>query len=334
MPAPRKFVFRFRSVIAASGGSAFLVGTSDISEEQDLGVSYLFCWDGRWRSSSFRGAAIGLCATERQSSILIADADGIVFHWENDIITPVAVDAGPDGPDTLGPVREIRWIAGMAYLVGMGRTVYRSQDGTGWDRIDMDVRCADLDPDLELEDKLTEDLYGFESIDGFSSQEIYAAGWNGELWHYNGVEWRKIVSPTNLAIYSIICAPDVAVYAVGQAGIVLKGRHDQWRILIADHTSRDFWDATWFLGHLYILAGDGLYRMVGDVLEAVELEFSEMPLTSKKSPIALSSVDANRETIWVAGKKTIAKSTDGKKWTELPYGNLSASRTTSNEKRD
>ena len=32
---------------------------------------------------------------------------------------------------------------------------------------------------------------GFEAIAGFSSEEIYAVGWKGEIWEWNRAQWLK-----------------------------------------------------------------------------------------------------------------------------------------------
>ena len=84
----------------------------------------------------------------------------------------------PQAPDDTRPFffKEINCIAnGKAYAVGPCRICYRRDDTEVWTRIDHGAQTDDMD----LMDS------GFSSIDGFSDDDIYTAGWGGELWHYD-----------------------------------------------------------------------------------------------------------------------------------------------------
>ena len=88
-----------------------------------------------------------------------------------------------------GLMREIRAVAGRhAYAVGTGRQVYRRKAPGEW-------KCIDAWSQVDSKELLD---YSFESIDGFSDNEIYAVGWEGEIWSYDGKKWTRLGSPTNL----------------------------------------------------------------------------------------------------------------------------------------
>ncbi|MCV4592615.1 hypothetical protein OFC51_26410, partial [Escherichia coli] len=65
-------------------------------------------------------------------------------------------------------------------------------------------------------------------VDGFSENDIYAAGGKGDVWNFDGDEWRQIHFPSNMLIESICCGQDGYVYIGAQSGTVFKGRKDQW----------------------------------------------------------------------------------------------------------
>ena len=62
---------------------------------------------------------------------------------------------------------------------------------------------------------------GFEDICGFNLTEVYAVGWNGEIWQWEGVRWIDRPSPTNLILTGVCCGTDGNVYACGQNGTLI-----------------------------------------------------------------------------------------------------------------
>ena len=84
--------------------------------------------------------------------------------------------------------REIRSIAGKAFACAMDRKVFRRDAPGKWVPIygKMDQAPA---PDI---------VFGFESIHGTSERDLYAVGWHGEIWQYNGkVGSRRLARPAS-----------------------------------------------------------------------------------------------------------------------------------------
>lgn len=121
---------------------------------------------------------------------------------------------GKLSPRDRGTMRVARAIEGRAYAAGMDRQVYRRDGKHQWTCIDESMRPPEDD----------DDVVGFEGIDGFSAKDIYAGGWGGEIWQWNGKKWRQIDSPTNANITNLVCGDDDFVYACG--------RQKQWTRIV------------------------------------------------------------------------------------------------------
>ena len=63
---------------------------------------------------------------------------------------------------------------------------------------------------------------------GNSPDSIYAVGDEGLILHWNGVDWRRMVSGTKSALYSIWGYDDTHILAVGDFGLVLRWNGDNW----------------------------------------------------------------------------------------------------------
>jgi hypothetical protein len=208
------------------------------------------------------------------------------------------IGRGEDHPEKRGPLREVRTIGGYAYACGMDRQVYRRAAAQSWVCIDQDMRRAEA----------AMDVFGFESIHGFGESDIYAVGWHGEVWHFDGGRWRRIEAPTNLILTRVFCAEDGEVYICGQRGILLKGRGARWEVIEQQETQEDLWDLQWFNGKLYLSTTRMLYTLEGDRLERVE--------TGDEIAGSCYHLDAADGILWSIGAKDILQF-DGEEWTRI-----------------
>ena len=190
--------------------------------------------DATWR-------AVDLCVARLPSEKMIAvGEDGEVLTYAGGVTTEEQIEPRPT------VLRAVNTIDGYAVACGMRRQVYIRTDEEAWSAINV----PETD---EMEGT------GFEAIAGYSMDEIYAVGWNGEIWKWDGKEWHDQVSPTNIILTGVTCAGDGYVYVCGQDGALIRGRDGRWTVLDVDNMNSDFWDVHWFDGKLYIATMQTLY---------------------------------------------------------------------------
>lgn len=199
-----------------------------------------------------------------------------------------------------GYIRETREIAGgKLYAAGTCRQLYR-RDGPGqWTRLDI---WHDDESDEILDSS-------FESVDGFAENEIYTVGWEGEIWLFDGATWTPIDSPTNAALYKVLCAPNGQVYAAGSSGLLVTGRGDRWQVIEHDDTEEDIWGLAWFNGTLYLSTTSILYQLQDDHLIPVDFGDCDIP----SSCYHLSAADG---VLWSIGAQDVMQF-DGAEWTRI-----------------
>lgn len=138
-------------------------------------------------------------------------------YWELESIT-TKQDVGKIA-SFKGNLRRLAAVDGKFLACGMDRTALRRTKTGLW---------TSFGPGPLKEDP---EVVGFEDIDGYSATELYAVGWGGEIWWYDGKKWRRVDSPTSAILTSMTCAPDGMVYVVGHDGVMLRGRQDQWELI-------------------------------------------------------------------------------------------------------
>lgn len=154
--------------------------------------------------------------------------------------------------------------------------------------------------------KDAERIIGFERLDGFSSKELYAVGWQGELWQRKGDRWCQLESPVSELLTAVCCAEDGVVYAVGQNGTMLQGRDDEWTVLDTG-LKANLQDVRDFGGKVYVVTDFAIHALVKGKLEPVKL--ADAPSTCLQlleAPDGLISL----------GPKDLVKLHDGK-WTRV-----------------
>lgn len=146
-------------------------------------------------------------------------------------------------------VRRVAAIGDVIFAAGMGRSVIRRDGRDGW--VEFGPGTTDAD-----EGRIT----GFEGIDGFSVEDIYVAGWNGEIWRWHAAVWRRIDSPTNANLNAVACAPDGLVYVVGDNGSMLRGAGDLWTV-IETNRPENLMDVAAFEADVFVVTDYKILRL-------------------------------------------------------------------------
>lgn len=190
-------------------------------------------------------------------------------------------------------IRNLGVIQGLPYACGMDRQVFRRDGENTW---------------TAMHAPNAVDAAGFEAIDGYTAREIYAVGWNGEIWEWDGTNWSEFGGLTNLILTGVCCAGNDEVYVCGQNGTLISGRHGEWRLIELDDFETDFWDVHWFNGKLYLATMQSLYTYDDDGLALVN--FGDNP------PATCYRLSSAEGTLWSVGNDDVL-SFDGEQWTRV-----------------
>ncbi|MES9941138.1 MAG: hypothetical protein ABW104_18945 [Candidatus Thiodiazotropha sp. 6PLUC2] len=202
--------------------------------------------------------------------------------------------AGLNWEDAYGYVETIKNIADELYVCGYGRQVYK--------RVDDD--WISISDQILTHDKAT----GFFDMDGLDGNHIYAVGWQGEIYFYNGSEWLKDDSPTNSHLSTVCCLEDGTVWIAGNKGVVLRGSFNQWAEIRSDDFSDHWYGMAAFQGKIYLAANQSLAVVDGE--EIVPLD------VGLKKAITTNRLFTKEGLLWSVGEKDILVF-DGEAWREI-----------------
>jgi hypothetical protein len=240
---------------------AYLVGVETASMESAQPRSRVFVYTrGQWIPPvdlDWNARSCTVCHAPAERLIAMSAQGYILTLGGGQVVVEPRIAPGDQMP---GPLTEVRAIAGPAYAVGTLRQAYIREAPGQWRRIDQTCRASGSDA-VD---------YAFQTIDGFSPADIYAAGWEGEVWHYDGQTWSPRDTPTNFDFNCLRCAGDGQVYAVGQRGLILRGRGDRWEVVEHEATEQDLWGCEWFQDRLFVATMRMVYELRGNKLIPVE----------------------------------------------------------------
>jgi hypothetical protein len=202
--------------------------------------------------------------------------------------------AGLDVAQPYGYVEAIKRIGGELYVCGYGRQVYKliHED---W------VSIAD---DILTRERAT----GFFDIDGCDASHVYAVGWKGEIYLYDGKTWQRDDSPTTAHLASVRCLGPDDVWICGDKGVVLHGHFNQWQVLGSPAFKENWYSIESFNGTVY-LAGN-------DVLAFVDNGEIKMVDTGLSKPFTVHRLHAQDGMLWAIGRAHIL-AYDGAEWKEI-----------------
>jgi hypothetical protein len=92
------------------------------------------------------------------------------------------------------------------------------------------------------------------SLDGFSEQELYFCGEEGNLWYFDGLRWEKIFGFSKDIDFDYLVCGDDKVYVVDSLGGVAVGRHNKFTHFptkSSDDMNAILYAVTYFNGKLY-----------------------------------------------------------------------------------
>lgn len=157
-------------------------------------------------------------------------------------------DAGT-GAGKLGYLNKLAVIGGDLYACGYQRQVYVREDGA-WRSLSKSIEPAQHTMGI-----------GFESIDGTGPDDLYAVGYKGEIWHFDGRAWTQCASPTNVGLTEVRVVDSKNVYACGRRGIVVHGSGNSWNVLHNPDFSDDLWGVEVYQDIVYVAGFGGLAKI-------------------------------------------------------------------------
>ena len=300
----------FTSVCVYRRDRVFVSAVSDaLIDEGNEDHALIFRWQNQqWTHWPIANGVGGIAFVESPTpKIMCMGIDGEISLLKAMPLDTESVDRSEDGPSDLLHLKCIRPIGQHVYVAGMGRHVYRRVGANNWQAIDQGVFAPRAQRDRAV---------GFNAIDGTADSAIYAVGYQGEIWFYDGKTWAQQDSPTNVALTCVRCLPDGNVYVGGMAGTLMRGRAGQWESILHDTTDEDFWGMAIFNSRIYVANYHGVFVLEGDVLTSVELR-----LPRDGVELSTAYLDANDGVLWSVGQKDLAYSEDGVRWVEVSRPN-------------
>jgi hypothetical protein len=266
--------------------------------EETTPYTWIRVWhQGQLSESWVEFNADSVCRTVSPGrGIVLTSAEGLYSVFSSQVHAGSIFDESQPQPTQprYGSIRAVAEIDGRAHAVGLRGMVYRLDTPALWTRID---------------EQLSREFDG-QAIHGFSGSDLYAAGFRGELWHFDGRDWQRRDLPTNVNLTSVKCAADGVVYIGGHGGLLIRGRNETWEIIDHGETESDIWDLDWFAGELYVSTLSGLYRLKGSTLQPVAF--------GDDKPRSFYHLSVGEGVLWSIGEFDVM-SFDGVQWVRVPW---------------
>lgn len=279
---------------------SYLVLSDDAIAANKTPFSSFLGWrDGDWLDAGQKDwFCAGISYVDAPERLLAVGEFGEVYVRGGGQNTREVVGQGKQSPKDRGPLRGVRRIGDRIFVVGMDRQAYvRSKSGV-WSSIDSGAKPQ----------KRGKKVTGFEAVDGFDVDEVYAVGWDGAIWRYDGSTWSECDSPAGQVLVDVCCAGNGTVYACGREGLMVSGRQDEWSVLEAEGIDDDIWSLAWFRDRLYAATTTDLFELKKNKWGFVD--------TGNEEPDTCYKLSVGDGVLWSIGAKDII-SFDGKKWTRI-----------------
>jgi hypothetical protein len=255
-------LFSFVAAAIRNPNSIYIVLSDDEAVERKIPLSSIVNWKqdgwGDGGQTTWRTAGVAMIRHPLAQMIAVGEYGAALLLGSGDRHEETILTSD-SSPEKRGPLRGVRSIENEILVVGMNRQVYRRVGHDSWGNFDLGIP----------RDSNSKVVSGFEAIDGFSMSEIYAVGWDGEIWCCENGTWIAQTSPVNSVLVDVCCGGDGFVYACGRNGLLIKGKKGQWDIVDQGVFSEDLWNLAWYKNQLYASSMDNVFVLVGGELSPV-----------------------------------------------------------------
>jgi hypothetical protein len=182
-------LFSFVAGAVRRNSMVYLAMVGDQAAKLRVPEAHFLLWhQGKWLNAEGRNWDLAGLAVAKQplEQMIAVGVWGDVLCLGSGDVHDEQVMSGQFTPDAKvpkdrEPLRGIRRIGPHIYAVGMDRQAYRRESSGSWQSFGPPGwREQGLPAPSAVQ------ATGFEAVDGFSESDVYAVGWRGEIWHYDG----------------------------------------------------------------------------------------------------------------------------------------------------
>jgi photosystem II stability/assembly factor-like uncharacterized protein len=270
-----------------------------IAEEEDL-FRVIQYKEQSWLARTPDWPIVSICGDEKKDGsfeVIALGIEGELLIGMPGEFSEAELQKEAAVPFAIGPMRDIRFVGDDVFAAGMSRQVFRRTSGV-WNLISTDIHSE------------KGSLAGFNSIHGVSPSAVYAVGFEGEIWFYNGEAWKQLSSPTSVVLNRVVAAPNGFAIICGAAGLVLQANSDQAVTVKNDVTQDNLYGLTIFKGKVFVSSLTALFELTPDGLQAVDVALD----FGSEGPLTFGHLEANEKTMWSVGANHLLRTDDGVTW--------------------
>lgn len=295
-------MFSFVTGAIREGDLAYLVMISDEAAEKKMAASNIVQWEpegwGNGGDTTWRTVGAAVARYPLEQLIVVGEFGNVLLLGNGDRHEEIIKTKDSD-PTNRGPLCGVRNIGNEVFVVGMNRQVYRRTGVDAWESFDKGIDRATN----------TEEVFGFQAVDGFDENALYAVGWEGEIWRCTHGIWQQENSVVKNVLVDVCCAGNGFVYASGRNGILIRGKEGHWEVLPQPNFTEDIWSLAWFDNKLYAASLENVFVLHDDnTLSAVDMG-EDRAATCYKLVTGASLM-------WSIGEKDVM-CFDGARWTRI-----------------
>jgi hypothetical protein len=266
-----------------------------IAEEEDE-FRVLQYKSGEWFVKTPDWPVVSICGIERSNKnfeVIALGMDGELLigvpggFSESDLQKLTGISSA------IGPMRDIRIVSDDVFAAGMGRQVFRRANDQ-WALISSPIHSA------------KDEIAGFNSIHGRTPNAVFAVGFEGEIWFYNGNDWKQLDSATSVVLHRVVVAPNGFAIICGAAGVLLQANSEQAITIKNEATEDNLYGLTVFKEKVFVSSMTELFELTDEGLQPVSVGL--------EGPLSFGHLEANDKYIWSVGAQHLLRSEDGVAW--------------------